>query len=262
MQGSSRELQGGTASATPPLPQQIGHYQVVAKIGEGGMGVVYRAHDAKLNRDVALKLLPPEFAEDVSRMARFEREAQLLASLNHPKIAAIYGLEESGATRALVMELVEGPTLAERIGRSSASAPRKGGSASRTQAAAAASGSKTSASANGGTGARKAAIPIDEALPIAQQVAEALEYAHEHGVVHRDLKPANIMLTICGSASRPQTRSRNSRAISWCDCWSRSRASTSKLANSRAASRPTIAIRANAGGLRRSRASVRSPPAP
>lgn len=198
MQGSSRELLGGAASAPPPLPQQIGHYQVVAKIGEGGMGVVYRARDTKLNRDVALKLLPPEFAEDASRMARFEREAQLLALLNHPKIAAIYGLEESGSTRALVMELVEGPTLAERIGKSSASAPRKAGSASRTQAAASASGSKTSASASIGTGARKAAIPIDEALPIAQQVAEALEYAHEHGVIHRDLKPANIKLTTDG----------------------------------------------------------------
>lgn len=194
MQASSRELQGGAASATPALPQQIGPYQVTAKIGAGGMGEVYRAHDTRLNRDVALKVLPPAFAEDASRMARFQREAQLLASLNHPKIAAIYGLEESDTTRALVMELVEGPTLAERIGRSSASAPRKPGSASPVQSSG--SGSKTNAGA--AAGAPKGAIPIEECLPIAHQIAEALEYAHEHGVVHRDLKPANIKLTSDG----------------------------------------------------------------
>ncbi len=106
-----------TSNGALDTPRQIGPYQVVAKLGEGGMGVVYRARDARLNREVALKVLPPAFAEDPTRMARFEREAQLLASLNHPRIAAIYGVEESGATRALVMELVEGPTLAERIGR-------------------------------------------------------------------------------------------------------------------------------------------------
>src|SRR5438477_7640136 len=94
---------------------RIGVYEVVALIGAGGMGEVYRARDTRLNRDVALKVLPEIFARDAQRMARFEREAKLLASLNHPNIAAIYGLEESGATRALVMELVEGPTLAERI---------------------------------------------------------------------------------------------------------------------------------------------------
>lgn len=121
------------------------------------MGEVYRARDARLNRDVALKVLPEAFARDAERLARFRREAQVLASLNHPNIAAIYGFEDSGATHALVMELVEGPTLAERI---------KGG-----------------------------AIPSDEALPIAKQICEALEYAHERGIVHRDLKPANIKIT-------------------------------------------------------------------
>jgi serine/threonine protein kinase/Tol biopolymer transport system component len=186
--------------APPCSPQQIGHYQVLAKIGEGGMGEVYRARDTRLNREVAIKVLPRAFAEDLNRMARFEREAQLLASLNHPKIAAIYGLEESGAARALVMELVEGPTLAERIGRTSASARPKAASASPAQAAAAGSGAKAgerSASARSGSagGMGRAAIPIDEVLPIAQQIAEALEYAHEHGVVHRDLKPANIKVT-------------------------------------------------------------------
>jgi len=126
-------------------------------------------------------------------MARFEREAQLLASLNHPRIAAIYGLEEAGSTRALVMELVEGPTLAERIGRSSASARPRTGSASPAQSVTAGSGSRVSGS-SGGVVSRghRGAIPLDEALPIAHQIAEALEYAHDHGVVHRDLKPANV----------------------------------------------------------------------
>src|SRR6202166_4844941 len=113
------------------------------------MAEVYRARDTRLSRDVALKVIPEGFAADTDRMARFEREAKLLASLNHPHIAAIYGLEESSSTIALVMELVEGPTLADRI----AAGP----------------------------------IPIDEALPIAKQIAEALEYAHDHGVIHRDL---------------------------------------------------------------------------
>ena len=123
------------------------------------MGEVYRARDIKLNRDVALKVLPETFSSDAQRMARFEREAQVLASLNHPNIASIYGLEESGATRALVMELVEGRTLAEIVG----------------------------------AGLKPA--PTDEALGIARQIAEALEYAHERGVIHRDLKPANVKIT-------------------------------------------------------------------
>jgi eukaryotic-like serine/threonine-protein kinase len=123
-----------------PSGTRLGPYEVASLIGAGGMGEVYRAHDTRLNRDVALKVLPEAFARDSERMARFEREAKVLASLNHPNIAAIYGLEESGAIRALVMELVEGPTLAERIA--------------------------------GGP------VPVDEALPIAKQVAEALEAAH------------------------------------------------------------------------------------
>ena len=136
------------------IGSRLGHYDVTALIGEGGMGQVYQATDTKLNRQVALKILPEAFAADPDRLARFQREAQVLASLNHPGIAAIYGLEESDDTRALVLELVEGPTLADRI----AQGP----------------------------------IPVDEALPIAKQIAEALEAAHEAGVIHRDLKPANI----------------------------------------------------------------------
>jgi eukaryotic-like serine/threonine-protein kinase len=136
---------------------KIGFYEILVQIGAGGMGEVYRAHDTKLNRDVALKVLPSEFANDAERMGRFKREAQLLASLNHTNIAAIYGLEESGGVRALIMELAEGPTLAERI--------------------------------------LKNRIPLDEALSIARQIAEALEAAHEKGIIHRDLKPANIKIT-------------------------------------------------------------------
>ena len=136
---------------------RLGPYEIVAPLGAGGMGEVYRARDTRLGREVALKVLPEVFARDAERLTRFRREAQVLASLNHPNIAAIYGFEDSGAARALVMELVEGPTLAERI--------------------------------KGGT------ISLDEALPIAKQICEALEYAHEHGIVHRDLKPANIKIT-------------------------------------------------------------------
>src|SRR5450432_3744701 len=133
---------------------RLGPYQILAPIGAGGMGEVYRAKDTKLRREIALKVLPDSFASDPARMARFQREAQVLASLNHPNIAAIYGLEESNGVRALVMELVEGPTLAERIGGR--------------------------------------AMPLEDALPIAKQIAEALEYAHEKGIIHRDLKPANV----------------------------------------------------------------------
>jgi serine/threonine-protein kinase len=140
-----------------PTGTKLGPYEILAPLGAGGMGEVYRARDAKLNRDVALKIISQEFAHDEQRMARFQREAQVLASLNHTHIASIYGFEESGNIHALVMELVEGPTLAERI--------------------------------------KQGPIPLEEALPIAKQIAEALESAHERGIIHRDLKPANIKLT-------------------------------------------------------------------
>ncbi len=145
--------------------QRLGVYEIVAPLGAGGMGEVYRATDTRLGRDVALKLLPPAFASDSDRLARFEREAKLLASLNHPNIAHVYGFENTplpdGSTaHLLVMELVEGEDLAERL--------------------------------------KRGAIPLDEALAIAKQVAEALEEAHEKGVVHRDLKPANIKVTADG----------------------------------------------------------------
>src|SRR6266508_7039439 len=133
---------------------RLGQYEILAALGAGGMGEVYRARDSKLNRDVALKILPDTFAADAERIARFRREAQVLASLNHPNIGHIYGLEDSTTPPALVLELIEGPTLADRI----AQGP----------------------------------IPLDEALPIARQIAEALETAHEHGIIHRDLKPTNI----------------------------------------------------------------------
>ena len=134
--------------------QRFAGYDVTSKLGEGGMGEVWEATDTQLNRQVALKILPDAFADDPDRLARFTREAQILASLNHPNIAAIHGIEEAEGTRALVLELVEGPTLADRIA--------------------------------------KGPIPLDEALPIARQIAEALEAAHEAGVIHRDLKPANV----------------------------------------------------------------------
>jgi eukaryotic-like serine/threonine-protein kinase len=136
---------------------KLGPYEITGAIGAGGMGEVYRAHDPKLGRDVAIKVLPEAFARDAERMARFQREAKVLASLSHPNIATIYGLEDSGSTRALVMELVEGPTLADRI--------------------------------------KAGPIPVDEAVRIARQIADALEYAHERGIIHRDLKPANVKVT-------------------------------------------------------------------
>src|SRR5262245_6496598 len=135
----------------------LGPYQILTLLGAGGMGEVYRATDTELGRQVALKVLSPALAADADYMARLTREAQVLASLNHPNIAAIYGLEESDGVRAIVMELVEGPTLAERIS----------------------------------TGA----LPLEEALGIARQMAEALEAAHEKGIIHRDLKPANVKVT-------------------------------------------------------------------
>jgi eukaryotic-like serine/threonine-protein kinase len=140
---------------------RLGVYEVTAQIGEGGMGQVFRARDTKLDRDVAIKILPEVFAHDADRLARFQREAKTLASLNHPNIAAIYGLEEGAGVTALVMELVEGEDLSQRIARG--------------------------------------AIAIDEALPIAKQIADALEAAHEQGIIHRDLKPANIKVRADGT---------------------------------------------------------------
>ena len=139
---------------------RLGSYEVVSLVGAGGMGEVYQARDTKLDRDVAIKVLQDSLALDADRIARFEREAKALASLNHPNVAHIYGVEESCASRALVMELVEGPTLADRI------APGP--------------------------------IPIAEALPIAKQIAEALEAAHDQGIIHRDLKPANVKIRADG----------------------------------------------------------------
>src|ERR1044071_3876360 len=133
---------------------RLGAYEIIAVLSAGGMGEVYRARDPRLNREVALKLLPELVAADPDRLARFKREAQVLAALNHPNIAAIHGFEDSGATHALVLELVEGPSLADRI----ALGP----------------------------------IALSDALPIARQIMEGLEAAHEQGIVHRDLKPANV----------------------------------------------------------------------
>jgi serine/threonine protein kinase len=139
---------------------RLGPYEILSAIGAGGMGEVYRARDMRLKRDVAIKVLPDTFTTDRSLVARFQREAELLATLNHPNIAHIHGLEESGSAVALVLELVEGATLADRI----AQGP----------------------------------VPVSEALSIARQLAEALDAAHERGIVHRDLKPANIKVTPAG----------------------------------------------------------------
>src|SRR6476659_6790453 len=136
---------------------KLAHYEITSHLGSGGMGDVYQATDTKLGRSVAIKFLPEAFSHDTERAARFEREARVLASLNHPNIAAIHGLEETGERKFLVMELVGGETLAERI--------------------------------------KRGPIPIDEALPIAKQICEALESAHEKAIIHRDLKPANVKIT-------------------------------------------------------------------
>src|SRR5213593_2047210 len=160
---------------------KLGPYEILAPLGAGGMGEVYRARDTRLGREVALKVLPAAMADDAERMARFQREAQMLASLNHPNIASIYGLEESGGVRALVMELVEGPTLAERI-------------ATRARGDSAGAGLAPPARAQ-----QAAPLPLDEALGMAKQIAEALEAAHERGIIHRDLKPANINVTEGGT---------------------------------------------------------------
>src|SRR5499426_3630861 len=136
---------------------RLGSLEITALLGKGGMGEVYRARDNKLKRDVAIKILSDEFSGDPARVNRFQREAEVLASLNHPNIGAIYDLQEANDTRFLVLELVEGDTLAERI--------------------------------------RLGRIPVEEVLRIAHQIAQAFEAAHEKGVIHRDLKPANVKIT-------------------------------------------------------------------
>src|SRR5436309_4725611 len=136
---------------------KLGSYEITGLLGKGGMGEVYRARDSRLKREVAIKILPEEFSRDAERVSRFQREAEVLASLNHPNIAAIYDLEEVNDTRFLVLELVEGATLAERI--------------------------------------QRGPIPVEEALDIAKHICDALEAAHEKGIVHRDLKPANVKIT-------------------------------------------------------------------
>ena len=136
---------------------QIGSHEITALLGKGGMGEVYRARDLKPKREVAIKILPEEFARDADRLSRFQREAEVLASLNHPNIGAIYDLEEASGSRYLVLELVEGETLADRL--------------------------------------RRGAIAVEEALEIAKHICEALEAAHEKSVIHRDLKPANVKIT-------------------------------------------------------------------
>jgi serine/threonine protein kinase len=136
---------------------RLGPYEILSLLGSGGMGEVYRARDTKLGRDVALKILPETFTHDPERVARFRREAQVLAALNHPHIGAIYGLDDANGQQFLVLELIDGETLADRLNRG--------------------------------------ALPLDEALAIATQIGEALEAAHERGIIHRDLKPANISLT-------------------------------------------------------------------
>ena len=139
---------------------RLGSYEIVSRLGAGGMGEVYRARDSKLDRDVAIKVLPDAFARDKERLARFEREAKLLARLSHANVATLYGLEESEGRKFLVMELVEGETLAERIARGP--------------------------------------LAFEEAIPLFLQIAEGLEAAHEKGIIHRDLKPANMKITLDG----------------------------------------------------------------
>ena len=167
---------GMLSPAASFVGRQLGPYAIQSPLGAGGMGEVYRARDSKLGRDVAIKILPRIFTNDPDRLARFEREARLLASLNHPNIGAIYGLEDVDGIPALVLELVEGDTLAERLAREAG--PHQ-------------------VRRNHGTRARSG-LPLGEALTIARQIADALEAAHEKGIVHRDLKPANIKITPAG----------------------------------------------------------------
>ena len=146
-----------SASRFIMIGTKLAHYEITSHLGTGGMGEVYQATDLKLGRSVAIKLLPASFASDPDRLSRFRLEAQVLASLNHSNIAQIYGIEESGGTQCIVMELIEGETLQARI--------------------------------------QRGPIAVDQALTLAKQIAEALEAAHDKGVIHRDLKPGNVMLT-------------------------------------------------------------------
>jgi serine/threonine protein kinase len=159
---------------------RIGPYEITAPIGEGGMGEVYRATDTHLGRPAAIKVLPETFALDADRVARFEREARTLASLNHPNIAQVFGLEKGASGLALAMELVEGPTLADLIARG--------------------------------------ALTLDDAIPMARQIAEALEAAHDQGIVHRDLKPANVKVR--DDATRCSPAGARFRAKTSATCWS------------------------------------------
>src|SRR5687767_10876398 len=156
------------ANAPPTLSDMsgraLGGYRLDASLGAGGMGEVFRSHDAKLGRDVAIKILPPAFTSHPDRLARFEREARMLAALNHPNICAIYGFEEADGVRFLILELVEGVTLAQTLTVGSGRAQGEG-------------------------------LPLDRVLGIARQIVEALEVAHDKGIIHRDLKPANIKIT-------------------------------------------------------------------
>ena len=161
---------------TELIGRRLGPYEVHARIGAGGMGDVYRARDTTLGRDVAIKILPAALMSNADRRARFEREARVLASLNHPNIGAIYGVEEADGVRAIVLELVEGETLAERLTRGP--------------------------------------LPVKQALRIAREIADALDAAHEHGVVHRDLKPANVGLTRDGTVKYSISAWRNSQQVS------------------------------------------------
>ena len=159
---SPDEMRARQAAAMALRPgTRFGHYEILSSLGAGGMGEVYRARDPRLARDVAIKILPPVFSTDRDRLTRFEREARTLASLNHPQIGAIYGLEEADGVRGLILELVEGETLADRL--------------------------------------RRGPLPLDEALTVARQIADALEAAHDRGIVHRDLKPANVKITPDGA---------------------------------------------------------------